>query len=43
MLAVTEADIIYSPTFKLCPHFSSYSLETGFTSILIFLNPDFVK
>ncbi|MBO0562228.1 hypothetical protein EXQ39_01070 [Clostridium botulinum] len=42
-IAFIDADIIYSPTFKLCPHFSAYSFETSLVSILISLKPAFSK
>ena len=42
-LAFIDADIIYSPTFKLCAHFSAYSFETSWVSMLISLNPAFFK
>ncbi len=42
-LAFIDADIIYSPTFKLCAHFSAYSSETSWISMLISLNPAFSK
>lgn len=38
-----EADIIYSPTLRLCAHFSAYSLGTSLVSISILLNPAFSK
>jgi len=28
-IAFIDEDIIYSPTFKLCAHFSAYSFETS--------------
>ncbi|OSB19536.1 hypothetical protein B2H94_10025 [Clostridium sporogenes] len=42
-IAFIDADIIYSPTFKLCPHFSAYSFDTSLVSILISLKPAFSK
>jgi hypothetical protein len=38
-----EADIMYSPTFKLCAHLSAYSLGTSLVSIFILLNPAISK
>ncbi len=34
---------MYSPTLRLCPHFSSYSFGTAFVLILISLKPEFFK
>gem|GEM_PF-1287927 len=34
---------MYSPTLRLCPHFSSYSLGTALVVILISLKPEFFK
>ncbi|NEZ46175.1 hypothetical protein FDF74_02985 [Clostridium niameyense] len=42
-IAFIDADIIYSPTFKLCPHFSAYSFDTSCVSILISLKLAFFK
>jgi hypothetical protein len=34
---------MYSPTLKLCAHFSAYSLDTSLVSISILLNPALSK
>ncbi len=43
LIAFIEADIMYSPTLKLCAHFSAYSLDTSLVSIFISLNPALSK
>jgi hypothetical protein len=43
LVAFIEADIMYSPTLKLCAHFSAYSLDTSLVLISILLNPALSK